>query len=88
MRKVILILLVVWVLIGPSKVLAADFMLNMQVMRQDDGTTCSELRYNDTVVWRFSLLADGARPVSGSYNAMTTFITPDIIDGLFLIKIQ
>jgi len=88
MRKVILILFVVCALVGPSKVLAAGFTLNVQVMRQDDGTTCSELRYNDKVVWRLALLTDGAKPVSGSYNAKTTLIAPDIIDGLFLIKIQ
>ena len=88
MRKVISILLIVCALVWPNTALAAGFTLNMQVMRQDDDTTCSELRYNNNVVWRFTLLTDGAKPVSGSYNAMTTLITPDIIDGLFLIKIQ
>ena len=89
MRKVIWILFIVCALIWPQhKVLAAGFTLNIQVMRQDDGTTCSELWYNDKVVWRLALLADGARPVSGSYNATTTLIAPDIINGLFLIKIQ
>ncbi|MBP2628309.1 MAG: hypothetical protein H6Q68_3020 [Firmicutes bacterium] len=88
MRKVICILLIVCALVWPSNVLAAGFTLNIQVMRQDDGTTCSELWYNDKVVWRLALLADGAKPVSGSYNAMTTLIAPDIIDGLFLIKVQ
>ena len=88
MRKVIQILLVLCVLIWPNTVLAAGFTLNIQLMRQDDGTTCSELWYNDKVVWRLALLPDGAKPVSGSYNAATTLITPDIINGMFLIKIQ
>ena len=88
MRKVIWILFVVCALVWPRNAFAAEFSLNIQVMRQEDGTTCSELRYNDQVVWRLALLTDGAKPVSGSYNAMTTLITPDIIDGLFLIKVQ
>jgi len=88
MHKIIWVLFVVGVLAWPRNVLAAGFTLNMQVTRQDDGTTCSELWYNDKVVWRLALQADGAKPVSGSYNAMTTFIAPDIINGLFLIKVQ
>ena len=88
MRKVIFILFVVYALVGPSNVFAAEFTLNIQVMRQEDGTTCSELWYKDKVVWRLALLADGAKPVSGSYNATTTLIAPDIINGLFLIKVQ
>jgi len=88
MRKVIWILFVVCALVWPHKALAAGFTLNIQVMRHDDGTTCSELWYNDKVVWRLALLADGAKPVSGAYNATTTLIAPDIINGLFLIKIQ
>lgn len=88
MRKIIWILFIVCVLVWPRNVLAAGFTLNIHVMRQDDGSTCSELWYNDQVVWRMALLADGAKPVSGSYNKMTTLITPDVINGLFLIKVQ
>ena len=89
MYKIIGILFVVYMLVCPSNVLAAGFTLNIQVMRQDDGTTCSELWYNDKVVWRVNLLADGVRPVAGLYNTTTTtLITPDIINGLFLIKVQ
>jgi len=88
MRKVIWILFVVCALVWPSKVLAAGFTLNIQVMRQEDGITCSELWYNDKVVWRLALLSDGAKPVSGSYSRATTLVAPDIINGLFLIKVQ
>ena len=62
--------------------------LNVQVMRQDDSTVWSELWYNDKIVWRVALLYDGARAVSRSNRTETTFIAPDISDGLFLIRIQ
>lgn len=88
MHKVIGIFLVVCVLVWPKTVLAAEFTLNIQVTRQEDGTTCSELWYNDKVVWRLMLLADGAKPVSGSSNATTTLIAPDIINGSLLVKIH
>lgn len=88
MGKVIWLLLMICVLVWPSNVLAAGFTMNIQITRQDDGTTCSELLYNDKMVWRLTLLADGAKPVSGSYNATTTLIAPDIINGMFLIKVQ
>jgi len=88
MRKVIGIFLLVYILAWPSSVLAAGFTMNIQFMCQDDGTACSELWYNDKVVWRLALLADGAKPVSGSYNKSTTIIAPDVINGLFVIKVQ
>jgi len=88
MRKALWILFVVGMLVWPSNVFAAGFTLNVQLMRQEDGTTCGELWYNDKVVWRLNLLADGAKPVSGLYSAQTTLIAPDIINGLFLIKVQ
>jgi len=88
MRKIICILFTLFVLAYPKQVLAAEFTMNIHVIRQDDGTTSSELCYNDRVIWRLVLLPDGAKPVSGSYNTMTTFIVPDVVDGLFLIKLQ
>lgn len=88
MCKVICILLVISALVWPKQALAAEFALSINVVRQDDGTTCGELWYDHKVLWRLALLTDGAKPVSGSYNTRTTFIAPDIINGLFLIKIQ
>ena len=88
MCKVICILLMVLTLGWPNQVSAAEFSLNVNILRQDDGTTCGELWYNQKVVWRLVFLADGVKPVSGSYHTSTTLIAPDIINGLFLIKIQ
>lgn len=88
MRKVIYILFILFILSWPNEVLAAGFTLNINIVRQDDGTTSGELWYNQNVIWRLIFLADGAKPVSGSYNTATTLIAPDIINGLFLIKVQ
>jgi len=88
MRKIICILLILFAVVYPQQALAAEFTMNIHVIRQDDGTTSSELCYNDRVIWRLVLFPVGAKPVSGSYNTMTTFIVPDVVDGLFLIKLQ
>jgi hypothetical protein len=88
MRKIICILFIVFALVLPNEASAAEFTLNINVVRQEDGTTCGELWYNKKVIWRLAFLADGAQPVSGSPNKGTTLIAPDIINGLFLIKIQ
>lgn len=88
MCKVMLILFVILGLTGPVQGLASGFTLSVQFMRQDDGMTCSELWYNDKVIWRLALLTDGAKPVSGSHTTATTLVAPDIINGMFLIKIQ
>ncbi len=88
MCKLISILLIVFTLSLTNQASAASFTLNINIARQDDGTTCGELWYNQQVIWRLAFLADGAKPVSGYYHTRTTFIAPDIINGLFLIKIQ
>jgi len=88
MRKRICMLFMIAVLIWPSAALAADFMVNINVVRQEDGTTCGELWYNNQVVWRLAILADGAKPVSTFHSTKTTFISPDVVNGLFFIKVQ
>lgn len=76
------------VLVWPSAALAADYMVNINVVRQEDGTTCGELWYNNQIIWRLAILADGAKPVSAFHSAKTTFIAPDLVDGLFMIKVE
>jgi hypothetical protein len=88
MRKRICIFFMIAVMLWPSAALAADFMVNINVVRQEDGTTCGELWYNNQVVWRLAILADGAKPVSAFHSTRTTFITPDVVNGLFFIKVQ
>lgn len=88
MRRFLVILALILTISWPSPALAADFKVNLNVVRQDDGTTSTEFWYNDKVVWRLTLLADGAKPVSAGGSSSTTFVTPDIINGLFLLKVQ
>lgn len=73
---------------SPHQALAAEFKVNINVVRQDDGATSTEFWYNDRVIWRLTLLADGAKPVSTGASSQTTFVTPDIVNGLFLLKVQ
>jgi len=88
MCKVICILIVAFALMFPQQASAAAFTMNIQLMHQEDGMACGELWYNQKLIWRLALLNDGAKPVYGSYNAATTFIAPDIINGCFVIKVQ
>ena len=62
--------------------------LNIQIMRQNDSTTWGEIWYNDKIIWRVALLTGGVIPVVGSNRGETTLLTPDVMDGLFLIKVQ
>ena len=87
MRKImtlVLFLLVLW----PHLALAAPISGEFKWMHLADGAVCSEIWYNDALVWRVILLTDGARPVTGLYDSRTIFIAPDIRDGCFIIQIQ
>jgi len=88
MRRLFAILALIITISWPIPALAADFKVNLNVVRQDDGTTSTEFWFNDKVVWRLMVLADGAKPVSAGGASSTTFVTPDIINGLFLLKVQ
>lgn len=88
MRRLILALAAAILILWPNQALAAEFKVNINVVRQNDGATSTEFWYNDRVVWRLTILADGAQPVSAGGQADTTFITPDIVKGLFLLKVQ
>lgn len=88
MRRFFAVLALIITLSWSSPALAADFKVNLNVVRQDDGTTSTEFWYNDRVVWRLTLLTDGAKPVSTGNASNITFVTPDIVNGLFLLKVQ
>lgn len=87
MRNLLCVLFVSVVLMWPNAVQAAD-LVNINVLRQEDGTTWGELWYKNQMVWRLAILADGAKPVAGFHSARTTFIAPDLVDGFFLIKVE
>lgn len=87
-KLVIALILGVLMLMYPSAALAADFNFNINLMRQD-GATCGELWFNDKLVWRLALLSDGAKPVSSGLNgANTTLVIPDIVHGMFVVKME
>lgn len=76
------------IMLYPSTVLAADFSLNVNIVRQD-GATCGELWFKDKLVWRLALLTDGAKPVSSGFSGTnTTLIIPDIVNGMFIVKVE
>lgn len=72
----------------PATAAAAPFKVGFSVTRPEDGVVCSELIYNDRIVWRIQLLSDGTKPVSGGSSGQTTIIVPDIVHGLFTIKVN
>ena len=88
MRKIIFSIVLMMLLSMPQYAFANEMKLNMNVIRQEDGITSAEICYNDRMVWRVTLLSDGAKPVVGGNETHTTFLTPDIIDGCFLLKIN
>ena len=88
MRKIFCIMILMLIFFFPQYAFAQDIKLNVAIVRLDDGITSAELVYNDQVIWRLTLLSDGAKPVSSSNGAHTTVIVPDIIDGCFLLKVN
>lgn len=89
MRKItISLLLAILVMFCPAWGLAADLNFNVVVARQE-GVTCGELWIDNTLVWRLALLADGVKPVVYNGNhANTTLVIPDIVSGMFVIKVE
>ncbi len=88
MKKLLCICLLAVILSWPVGVSAAGFRVNINVLRQDDGSTLGELWYNEKVIWRVALSPDGAKPASTSSSAPTTVVSPDLMDGFFILKIQ
>ncbi|MDF2568868.1 MAG: hypothetical protein K0R55_472 [Sporomusa sp.] len=87
-KVIVPLLLSMMIVLYPSSALAADFSFNVNVMRQD-GATCGELWFNDKLVWRLALLSDGAKPVSSGFNGTnTTLVIPDIVNGMFVVKVE
>ena len=76
------------IILYPSSGLAADINFNINIMRQD-GATCGEVWFNDRLVWRLALLSDGAKPVTGGFvGTNTTWVIPDILHGMFVVKVE
>lgn len=83
----LLAILGLFVYVFPVQAAESNFKLNLSFVRQNDGTTSGELWYNDHVIWRLTLLADGAGMVAGRTEQHTTFVAPDFGKGFFLLRI-
>lgn len=81
-------LLIGIILFSAAPAYAADLKVGVSFARQADGSTLGELWYGDKVVWRLKLACDGVRPVAGMNGGNTTVITPDVVRGLFLLKVE
>lgn len=89
MIKKFFIVLLACLLFGlPATAAAAPFKIGFSVTRPEDGVVCSELTYNDAIIWKIQLLSDGTKPVSGGNSGQTTIVVPDIVHGLFTIKVN
>lgn len=88
-RKItVSLLLIVLIMLCPVLGLAADLNFNVVIARQE-GATFGEFWVDNTLVWRLALLADGAKPVVRNGNhANTTLVIPDIVSGMFVIKVE
>jgi len=88
-RKItVSLLLAILIIICPAGGFAADLNVNVMLVRQD-GATCGELWIDNALVWRLALLSDGAKPVVyNGNNGNTTLIIPDIVNGMFVIKVE
>jgi hypothetical protein len=87
-KKAASLLLAMIIMLCPALGLAADLNFNIAIARQD-GVTCGELWVDNALVWRLALLSDGAKPVIRNINsANTMLVIPDIINGMFVIKVE
>lgn len=86
-RKWISFLLALLVLCLPASAAAAPFKLGIAFTMPESGVVCTELTYNDEVLWKVQLLADGAKPVTTG-GGHTMILVPDITNGLFTLKVS
>lgn len=77
--------ILLWV---PVSAAAAPFKIGFTITRPDEGVICSELTYNDDVIWKVQVLSDGTKPALAGNNEHMTIVVPDISYGLFTIKIN
>lgn len=87
MVKLFLTLLFGLILLVPAPAQAAEFKLNLTVVRQPEGATVGELWFNDRILWRIRLMSDDAQPAATIGPSQTIVVVPDIDDGLFKLKV-
>lgn len=87
-RYVAVLLICLLLQLQAAAVSASPYKIGITLTHPDDGVFCSELVYDDQVIWRLQFLADGAKSVLSGGGSRTTIVVPDIVNGLFLLKIN
>ncbi|VBB08505.1 Hypothetical protein LUCI_3778 [Lucifera butyrica] len=87
MRKIFGAFIAIYILAQSSVALAADWNFYIHFSRQEDGIAATEFWYNNRVLWRLEFLPDGAQPVSGGAGPAVVSVAPDIVNGLFLLRV-
>ena len=67
---------------------ASDWLVNFQLSRENDGSFSGEMWYNNDMIWRLRIQADGAIPASSGDDPRVTVLVPDIVNGLFVLKVH
>lgn len=67
---------------------AADWQLNIHVSPENGGLLSGEMWYNNDMVWRLKIQTDGAIPVISANDPRETVLVPDIVGGLFVLKVH
>lgn len=66
----------------------AAWQLNFQLSRENDGSFSGEMWYNNDMLWRLTFQTDGALPASSGYDPRVTVVAPDIVNGLFVLRVH
>ena len=75
------------VLFFPLPAQAAGMGMGVTVSRQEDGSACGEVWYDNRVLWRVRIVGDGARAAAGTGDGCTTVVAPDVRAGMFVLKV-
>lgn len=87
MGKKIAMLMLMLLLAFPGQAMAAGFNFDIHLSRTEDGTAYTEILYNNRVLWKISLLTDGARPAASMGEGDGIIIAPDLDNGMFVLRI-
>lgn len=81
-----ILLLALAVMFCPPVAAAADFQLNISVVHHADGVAIGELWWNNRLVCRLRLVGTEV-PVVSPAGGSGTLVVPDIVGGMFVVKL-
>lgn len=88
MRKIAGLAIFVLVLSAHTLVMAAGWQVNFRLSHENGGSLSGEVWYNNDMIWRLKIQSDGALPVTSGSDPRVTVLTPDIVNGLFVLKVH